>query len=243
MQEHYTSTALSAALDERVTADRNALAILMPSGAHLEFLAFHPALARTIIVDDCVPGLAAPQVISDDEAGMFSAVKYLADLGHRTIGCIFSELKTTGRNRLRGYQRAVRELGLASAVTLVENGHFNMDRSAHACQAILSHHAECTALVCANDYSALGAARHLKTRGRTPGLDFSLVGYGNYDISEALELTSVDQQIDRIHAQIMVLIDEYRDVGRMAPGVFSVPTELRIRSSCVVCAGLRRTPG
>jgi LacI family transcriptional regulator len=153
-------------------------------------------------------------------------------MGHRKIAHVSSESKTTGWNRIRGYRKAVKELGLIDDPSLLENGSFLPEPSSFALEKILKANPDCRACVCANDNAALGAMSFLRKSSRMPGRDFSIVGYGNFDISEALELTSVDQQVDAISRQIMFLIDEYRAKGKMPAGIYTIPTELKIRNSC-----------
>lgn len=211
-------------------ADSDAMIVLFPASP--DNLSSHGALARTVVVDEEGLGLDSPQVVSDDIDGMYHAVKYLADLGHRAIGHISSESKTTGRNRLAGFHKAVGELRLDGDQGLVENGSYLLESSYFACEKLLERRPDLRAIVCANDYAAFGAMKSLRKRGLTPGTDFSLIGYGNYDISEVLGLTSVDQRTGSICDQVMFLVDEYASGRPLKPGVCRIPTELRIRGSC-----------
>jgi DNA-binding LacI/PurR family transcriptional regulator len=154
-------------------------------------------------------------------------------MGHRKIAHVSSEAKTTGWNRIRGYRKAVEEFALDDNPSLMENGSFISEASSFALEKILKANPDCKACICANDNAALGAMNYLRRTNRIPGKDFSLVGYGNFDISEALELTSVDQHVEAISRQIMFLIDEFRAKGKMPTGTYTIPTELKIRNSCV----------
>ncbi|OGV35899.1 MAG: hypothetical protein A2020_07535 [Lentisphaerae bacterium GWF2_45_14] len=213
--------------------DDDSLLLLFPVNSACSWLGNHDARDRTIIVDEYIKSLDAPQIISDDETGMYNVVKYLSDLGHNVIGHISSESKTTGLNRIKGYRKAVRELGLKDSSSLMENGSFLVEQSAFAFRKLLRANPDCTACACANDHAALGAMEVLRTMNLVPGRDFSVTGYGNFDISEALGLTSIDQMVEKIASQIMFLIDEFSLKGSMPHGLFHIPTELKIRSSCV----------
>lgn len=230
---HYRDEELMKRQYQRAAEMENSVILLFPATALSgDWLRFHPAIGRTVIVDDLIPNLDAPQIVSDDVQGMCDAVKYLAAMGHRKIAHVSSEAKTTGWNRIRGYRKAVDELGLADDPSLMENGSFISEASSFALEKIIKANPDCQACVCANDNAALGAMKFLRKINKIPGKDFSLVGYGNFDISEALELTSVDQQVDSISRQIMFLIDEYRAKGKMPSGIYTIPTELKIRNSC-----------
>ncbi len=60
-----------------------------------------------------------------------------------------------------------------------------------------------TALICTNDYAALGAADALRERGLRPGIDLSLAGYDNIEVrgpypAEKPILTTIDNPLDQI---------------------------------------------
>lgn len=214
--------------------DNDSVILLFPVNSLCHsWLSGHSAVSRTIIADECIKNLDIPQIISDDETGMYNAVKYLADLGHKVVGHVSSESKTTGLNRIKGYRKAVRDFGLKESSSLIENGSFMVEQSAFAFERILRSNPDCTACACSNDHAALGAMQVLRKKNLVPGRDFSITGYGNYDISEALGLSSVDQMLDKIVAQIIFLLDEFTLKGAMPRGLFRIPVDLKIRSSCV----------
>ena len=115
---------------------------------------------------------------------------------------------------------------------LVGNGSFNAELSYNAFEHICKNHPDITACVCANDYSALGVMKFIKQHSKNIGKDFALAGYGNYDISEYLELTSVDQKVELMIKQIFCLIEQYESSGSMPACNFKISTELKIRESC-----------
>lgn len=197
-----------------------------------QWLNFHEALPRTIIVDELIPGLECPQIISDDQQGMYRLVKYLIGLGHRKIAHIGAESKSSGVLRRQGYIDALKLFEIEYKPALLGNGAFSSELSYNVFQHILRNNKDITACVCANDYSALGVMRYLRNHKIAVGKDFSLAGYDNYDISEYLELTSVDQKVELIVKQVFCFIEQYETSGIMPAGNFIIPTELKIRESC-----------
>ena len=227
-------TLMKKEFERAVAIDNDSVILLFPvNAACSSWLSGHSAVSRTVLADEFLKNLNIPQIISDDETGMYNAVKYLADLGHKVVAHVSSESKTTGLNRIKGYKKAVRDFGLKESSSLIENGSFLVEQSAFSFEKILRENPDCTACACANDHAALGAMGILRKKNLVPGRDFSLTGYGNYDISEALGLTSVDQMLDKIVSQIMFLLDEFSLKGVMPRGLFRIPTELKIRSSCL----------
>lgn len=217
---------------ERASMHRRTLLALFPGGPYCSWLQNSPHIGRTILVDEAIPGAKAPQIISDDDNGMFKLTRYLIDLGHRHIAHLCAEGCSSGYIRHFGYRRALENSGLKYDPTMVNNGKFQMQASAAAFEQLLKAHPEITACLCANDYSALGAIEAMRKLGLTPGKDISITGYGNFAIGEAIGLTTVDQQIGKICNQIAFMFDQYRNQGRMPAGIYPAPTELVIRGSC-----------
>ena len=218
---------------ERASLHKNTVIVLFPNGPYCNWLQSSPHIGRTIIVDEAIPGAKAPQIISDDDNGMYKLTKYLVELGHRHIAHICAEDRSTGYIRHFGYRRALEASGLKYDPTMVNNGRFQIKASITAFEQLLKAHPEITACLCANDYSALGAIEAMRKLKLVPGKDISLTGYGNFAVSEAIDLTTVDQQTGKICNQIAFMIDQYRISGRMPQGIYPVPTELVIRGSCV----------
>ena len=217
---------------ESAQKEDDTLLIVMPPGPACQWLNFHPALSRTIIVDETIPGLECPQIMSDDRQGMFRLVKYLVGLGHRKIAHIGAESKSSGMLRRQGYLDALKSCNIEYIPALTGNGAFSSELSYNAFRHVMQNNKNVTACVCANDYSAFGVMKYLHNHKLTVGKDFALAGYGNYDISVYLDLTSVDQKVDLIVKQIFCLIEQYESSGTMPSGNFVIPTELKIRESC-----------
>ncbi|MBT3376611.1 MAG: GntR family transcriptional regulator [Lentisphaerae bacterium] len=229
---HHRDTTLLRDQFARASRDEGAVVAMVPVESECRWLEVHAATRRTIILDGTVPGAPAPQLVSDDASGVFGLVRYLVDMGHRVIAHVGAECKSSGRARKQAYTEALRAVGLQPDPTLYGNGDFLVEPSSQAFCRIIEQHPECTACVCANDYAAFGVVQELNRRGLAAGRDVSVAGYGNYDISEAIGLTSVDQQPGRIRDQVVHLMDEYARHGCMPAEVLTIPVELRIRRSC-----------
>jgi len=145
-------------------------------------------------------------------------------------------IKYTNGNKFTGTVRAGRPyqgvITDKNGTKTFEGTFFNGQLSYNAFRHVMQNNKDVTACVCANDYSAFGVMKYLHNHRLTVGKDFALAGYGNYDISEYLDLTSVDQKVDLIVKQIFCLIEQYESSGTMPSGNFVIPTELKIRESC-----------
>ena len=76
---------------------------------------------------ECI-GPSAAYVVSDNESGSGLAVRHLYELGHRRIGTVAGAENTRpGADRVRGYRRALRELGLPYRDEYVVFGDFYLE--------------------------------------------------------------------------------------------------------------------
>ena len=66
-----------------------------------------------VMVDRAIEGLECDKVMFDHEMGGYMATRYLIEQGHCRIACLVNARRSnTGRKRLAGYERALREAGL-----------------------------------------------------------------------------------------------------------------------------------
>ena len=143
--------------------------------------------------------------------GLLAVLRHLADLGHRDVMHIAGPHAWVGaRNRTREYEAAVVELGMRSRGVI--NGDWSA-RSGYEAIASLPDDLPATALVAANDQTALGAILALNERGYRVPEDVSVTGVD--DTSEAayyspplttLRLDFTTQGKDAV-LQLLALID------------------------------------
>ena len=129
-----------------------------------------------------------PSVRVDDAMAMELAVRHLADHGHRRIAHIAGpQGVSTGYYRYRGFRRACRTLAkLGVTPTVVYGTEFTVEDGEIACRALLAEHPDITAIAAANDMLAVGALRHLQTRGARCPTDISIVGMNDMPFMDAI---------------------------------------------------------
>ena len=176
----------------------------------------------------------------DYEGGIFKAVKYLFDLGHRKILYVRSYPDTQQNEaaflsiclRTQAFQKALEEFGPegleADIVTCPGPG---PKPGRQAIQSALEHF-DFTAVVAIADPVALGVLRELQAHGIEIPRDVSLVGFDNSYLCEYLcpPLTSVN--IPRARLAHMVVDWLVRNVENKEPGrELILETELIVRES------------
>lgn len=179
-------------------------------------------------------------VAVDDLAESEKAVLYLIEQGHRHIGIITEGLDkpSVGQLRFLGYQKALRERGMAFDPNLVyeiktksaerytrENGYLGA-------QALMRDNPGLTAIFCISDVIAIGAIRAIIDSGRKIPEDVSVVGYDGIDEGMYCvpRLTTIEQpQSEMAEATIQFLFDMIG--GKRQPDNLLMPAKLVIRES------------
>jgi LacI family transcriptional regulator len=117
-------------------------------------------------------------VLADDPEGAYAGTRYLIGLGHRRIGAIVGRQDTTsGRERLSGYVRALREADIPVNDSLIHAGHYEPETGVAACRALLELPQRPSAIFVANHESILGVLRVIAERGVSIPNDLSLLCY------------------------------------------------------------------
>ena len=179
-----------------------------------------------------------PNVTIDDAAAARMAVEHLVALGHRRIGMISGQGDDpmnfeVPRLRRRGFIDALAAAGLDFDETLVESGNFGIDGGREATAVLLDRPSPPTAVFAMSDEMAFGALMTLNDRGLTPGVDVSLVGIDDHDVSRVVGLTTVRQHVaDQGATAARALLSELerRDDGTPVDAVVA-PIELVVRST------------
>lgn len=139
-----------------------------------------------------------PYVDVDGEHGFRIAAEHLIQLGHRRIGLVNSpeELNFT-HHRFRGYSLALEAAGIPYDESLTEHGDLTEESGYRAAKKLLSRDEPPTALLCANDWMAIGAMHAVREGGMWPGKDVSVIGYDDLSVARFTDppLTTLRQPI------------------------------------------------
>ncbi|MBE2270594.1 MAG: LacI family DNA-binding transcriptional regulator [Anaerolinea sp.] len=122
----------------------------------------------SIILDRVLPNWHRHTVVRGDSVtGGYLLTKHMLELGHRRIMMLSgSSAVSTGLERAEGYQRALREFGVALDPTLLRFGQFNQQSGYNMTLDILDHVVpRPTAIVTANNFIAFGVQKALDDRG------------------------------------------------------------------------------
>ena len=119
-------------------------------------------------------------------AAAAAMVHHLHGRGYRAIGYIggSTDRDTRGLDRRRGYEQAVRDLGLPQGLTVAcGDPPISMEQGGEAVVRLLGRHPEVDAVVCVSDLSAFGALAECQRRGWPVPGRLAIAGFGDFEVS------------------------------------------------------------
>ncbi len=163
-----------------------------------------------VLVDNNLPTLGLDRVLTENIGGIFRAVEFLYARGHRRIAYLnltrpFSSLP----ERLIGYQKAVADLNLEPLV--ISSPTVQVADIAAALAQARSNGVTFTAIVAANDLTAISVLHALQDAGLHVPADVSLIGFDDLGLAAVMRpaLTTC-----RVHRELMGAISVQRLIER-----------------------------
>jgi DNA-binding LacI/PurR family transcriptional regulator len=206
--------------------------ILASPVLNMELIAGAGAELPTVLVARQTNSRRLDSVGNDDSKGAGIAVEHLAQLGHVHIAHIDGGHGAGSIERRRGYERAMQRLGLQDRIHVVP-GSYTEDGGHSGVREILNSGVPCTAILAANDLSAIGALSALAERNIRVPEQMSLVGYDNTALASVrhINLTTVDQPRPEIgRVAVRLLLERIQD-GRTDPHNVLIPPTLVVRAT------------
>lgn len=204
-----------------------------------------------VFIDRPIEGIRADYVSSDNVGGGYELVCHLIELGHRRIVPLMPSIEDLHpvNERLRGYMAALHEHGICAyepwRISPPERHEFHEtdiyslvgSQSRHVIRQVERFTDTAgpmpTALVCINDILAIIAISALRNMGYKVPNDVSVVGFDDISMAShiGVPLTTVSQDAYELGKVASQMLLGRLGGGDMDPRSYSVPTQLRIRSS------------
>jgi DNA-binding LacI/PurR family transcriptional regulator len=147
------------------------------------------------------PFFEVPRVLSNNFYGSYTAVRHLLSMGYQKIAFITRQWYTVSQERYEGYMAALTEADLVPNENyyVFDSGNPDVAPSevildeTTVIKNLLSSSDPPDAVFCFNDSIAEKVFWEVKKQGKTPGVDFGIVGYDDTGICERLpvKLTSI----------------------------------------------------
>jgi LacI family transcriptional regulator len=194
-----------------------------------------------VFIDRPPSRLVADSVVEDDHGGAYAATEHLIGHGHRRIAFIGDDLATsTTARRLKGYQDALRDAGIAEDPRLIRIGPVDGQESGRAAIDLLTAGAPPTALFSSNAWSTIGIIPALQSAGFH---SVPLVSFGDFPLAAAIQPapTVIDQDPASVgRAAATRLFERIEHPRRRLKRQIVLPVPLITRASC--CGRPTRTP-
>lgn len=130
------------------------------------------------ILDRRVRSRHVDVVRGDSEAGAYTLVRYLIELGHRRIAVLAGrKTVSTSVDRVAGFTRALAEAGIVPDPALVRYGGYHQSEGYAMARDVLDVVPAPTAIFAANNFIAVGAIRAVREAGLRVPADLSIVGF------------------------------------------------------------------
>ncbi len=153
-----------------------------------------------------------PHILMDDCMGGYLVTKHLIELGHKHILGIFKADDSQGRDRHKGYVKALQEAGFSYDPDMVVWFHTE-DRASKPSGTLrlkLEEGVPIDGIVCYNDQIAFEVMKAIEKNGFSVPEDISVTGYDNSFIAEngLIKLTTIAHPQERLGAMAAELLLE-----------------------------------
>ncbi|WP_448608659.1 LacI family DNA-binding transcriptional regulator [Geodermatophilus sp. URMC 60] len=187
-----------------------------------------------VLLNREVDGVVADAAVVDNVRGAALMADLLVELGHERIGGLLGPPWTsTGRDRERGFRRALAAHGRELPEELTVHGPFGFEEGSDGLKELLGRGEPPTALFCANDVLALGAFDAATRSGLRIPEDLTIVGFD--DITQAswapFELTTVRCDLPGLAAVATDLLLKRINMPAEYHHRVALPVEVVLRSS------------
>jgi DNA-binding LacI/PurR family transcriptional regulator len=213
--------------------------ILTPTGKNVDYInGLIDSGMEIVLLDRLIDGVKCDAVLIDNEESAYKAVKHLIDQGYRKIGIINGYIdRTTGKGRLDGYLKALKEENIPIDKSLIKNGDFKKRSGIDLARELLERPDGPEAIFVTNIDLTLGAIMSIKEMGLNIPNDIGVVGFDDSEWALILSspLTVVSQPVYSLGsaaAELLIKKIEGDDSSiNTNPTKTIFPTDLIVRNS------------
>ena len=192
-----------------------------------------------VFFDRVTDQLKTHRVVADNYKGALDATNHLLSIGRRRIAHITSSPHMSiTRERLQGYEQALKEAGLPIEEALIKycmHGGMLADEIEKATEELLALPEPPDAILAASDRLTLGCYSLLRKKGIPIPAQVAFAGFSNFNSADLFcpPLTTIRQpafDMGRTAAELLIsLIESKRPPSQFTRQIF--PTELIVRES------------
>lgn len=187
-----------------------------------------------VTMDRRLVGRGLSDVSVDSASGMKQAVEHLCRLRHRKVGYIGGSVgPTISDHRRDSFLRAMREYGLVVDERFLRIGNYRVSGGEAAMKEILALVKRPTAIITANDLTAIGALRVIHHQGLSVPDDFSIVGFDDIELSDIVypPLTTLHLPRQDLACKFVNALESFGPDPHASGKQYKVETTLVVRNS------------
>ena len=187
-----------------------------------------------VTMDRRITGPGLSDVSINNTSGMDEAISHLKDLGHSEIGFIGGMIgPTISDHRSHAFIKALKKHGLTANPEFMRAGNYRISGGEAAMRELLQFRAGPTAILTANDLTAIGALRAIHRHGLTVPGDYSVIGFDDIELSDILHppLTTLHLSRQEFAEIFFSALESMREKPHADGRQYSIKTSLVIRES------------
>ncbi len=149
-------------------------------------------------------------VDSENVKGARLAVQHLVAKGHRHIAFVAGSMaETNGKDRIKGFKDAMQEAGFPVRDAWIIYGDFDKDVAYRESAKLFIGKDRPTAIVCSDDYMAIGIMKRVHEKGLDIPGDIAVIGFDDIELASYVKpsLTTIRQpiyELGKTGAQILL---------------------------------------
>lgn len=176
-------------------------------------------------------------IMTDSAKGMKMLYDHLYELGHRDIIYLHGDLhRYVTIDRISALQQAAEAHGAPLTDSdLVQTVYYSIPDGHDSMKSVLDSGRRPDAVICSDDYTAMGVIAAIREAGLSVPEDISVCGYDGIEITQLIypQLTTIRQNTTAIGEKaVQCLVDQMKCKRSSASGNIKIEPELIIGESC-----------
>lgn len=178
----------------------------------------------------------ARHVLIDHDTGMRLAVEHLFKTGHRDIVLVNTSTTCNAKRKVQGFRLAMNQFGMKDDESNIIQTSFGLEGAYESVNRILETRPSCTAIIFADDNTAMCALSCLREKGRSVPKDIAVVGYDDslFSLYASPQLTSINTKNETYSVLLANMLRDILSNKEVGNSVFVTP-EIVVRQSTVEC--------
>lgn len=210
--------------------------ILTPTGKNVDYInRLLESEIKMVLIDRLIDKVNCDALLIENESSSYNAVKFLIDRGYKKIAIINGYIdRTTGKERLNGYIRALAKSNISVNNNFIKIGSFKKRCGIKMTKELLDETEKPEAIFCANLDITLGTLAALKEERLKVPNDIGIVGFDDSEVANLMDITVVKQPVREIGtsaAELLIKKIENNLSQKERPLITRLTTKLIVRNS------------